>query len=380
MKIFTACPKCGKKKLAVFLLEYGMCWDCHQTLQLAEEKRHASDLEAANIFYGELSSLWHETGDRWCSPARSSAEAVDLVLKCDRFQDLFEQIPTIPGFQEIFAQHCDYLTAEGCRSKDFGLMRVTKVDEKTIEMNFDHLSTCVERCKEHAQKMIEASNNFRVQLEQIPQIAIIPDYSVPPLLSKKDEFPFFDTTNITARTSLNKIGIYYAVDVETTGLNPLLDEIIQIAAVRFINFEPVDVLTTYIKPRNGLKPAAMKINGITELDVAEAPYVENVINQLSDFLTTSPTGENAPIVGHNLGFDFKFLCANGVAAFLNKRKYYDTLELSRRQYASSNSFKLDDLVRDILHIDRSDAHSALSDALATGLLFKEICKERIGFS
>lgn len=172
------------------------------------------------------------------------------------------------------------------------------------------------------------------------------------------------------------------IDVETTGLNPVNDEIIQITALRFLNFEPVETFTTYVKPRNGLNPKAQEINGITEQDVENAPYIEQVIRQFDAFISEPKTKQKQgpPIVGHKIAFDYQFLTTHGSTTLsadmaLNSRKFYDTLELSKKEYSFYSNFRLESLTKNVLNILRSDAHDSLSDALVTGLLFKEICKK-----
>ncbi len=213
-------------------------------------------------------------------------------------------------------------------------------------------------------------------LADIPIVKVSPDLSA--RFADKQSICQIKTTNITARTPISRIKTFYAVDIETTGLSPVENELLQVAAIKFVDFEPVEAFVTFVKPRARIPVRTQKINRITPQMVKGAPRIESIIKQFDDFLTDSTTGENPPIVGHNLSFDQRFLCANGSHAFLDDRVFYDTLEMSRRQFSTEKSFKLDSLTKSKLKILRDDAHTSLSDSLVTGLLFKKICEERMG--
>ena len=179
------------------------------------------------------------------------------------------------------------------------------------------------------------------------------------------------TSNITSRTPLAKFDDVYVIDLETTGLNVGWGEIIQIAIIRFHQLQPVEILSSYVKPRRGLKPEAAAINHITEDMVADAPYIEQIMQSVDAFI-----GERAPIVAHNLQFEYKFLAANGSENIVKKRPLYDTLELSKRIW-QLESYSLENVCRNTFKFTPA-LHNAESDALTCGLLFREICNKRIG--
>ena len=135
---------------------------------------------------------------------------------------------------------------------------------------------------------------------------------------------------------------FYAIDLETTGLSAARNEIIQIAIIKFRHFQPVEILTSYVKPRKGLKPETAAINHITEDMVADAPYIEQIMQSVDTFI-----GEKAPIVAHNLQFEYKFLEANGCENIVKKRPLYDTLELSKRIW-QLESYSLENVCRNSL--------------------------------
>lgn len=395
MALFAQCSRCGKKKLALTLNGYRICPNCQATInqeQIQQEraeqeraaKQHEEDISKATAFYNELVRLWNNTGDRLHFRGVNLDTAYTTIADCDKFIALLHQIPEINCFQEIFAQHCSDVTASGCYSNDFGKISTELVGNNIVKIDMTQLETRIQRYRSKVEEVIETTNAFNDSLAQIVHIDIVPNLSATP--NSSFALTPVQTTNITSRTSLNKLSVFYVIDVETTGLNPVNDEIIQLTALRFLNFEPVETFTTYVKPRKGLNPRAQEINGITEKDVENAPYIEQVIRQFDSFISEPNTKQKQgpPIVGHRIAFDYQFLTTHGstalsVAMALNSRKFYDTLELSKKEYSYLSVFKLEALSKNILNVLRSDVHDSLSDALATGLLFKQICKNRIGF-
>ena len=199
------------------------------------------------------------------------------------------------------------------------------------------------------------------------------------------------SSNITARTNREKLGNFVALDVETTGLRVQQAEIVDVAAVRFEDFEPVEVFSTLCFPKRGINPEAAEINGIHEDDVAGKPTFQQVAASLQDFI-----GKDN-LVGHNLFFDLKFITKYGVDVTSQKRKYYDTLEISQRTVEKYRYKKTYDREFDLYDsewvggdvenyrlgtlcefykIPTPSSHRALGDAVAAGRLFKKLSDAR----
>lgn len=198
-------------------------------------------------------------------------------------------------------------------------------------------------------------------------------------------------SNITAKSNLSKLGKFVVVDIETTGLSMTKNDVIEIAAIKYVDFEPVEIFETYIKPVHGINAEAMSVNNISEDMVSDAPLLYQVIPSLQEFIS----GFN--LVAHNLEFDFKFLCRAGLDIVSEKRKYYDTLKIAQKMlkkpkvkydkeyeeylpdYDSDydvEDHKLETLC-DYYSIYRNDGHRALSDCYDTARLFKKLAEEKI---
>ena len=97
------------------------------------------------------------------------------------------------------------------------------------------------------------------------------------------------------------INSYISIDLETTGLNPKEDRIIEIGAIKVIEGKVVDTFTTFVNPGRKLEERIVELTGIRDEDLADAPTIEEVFPKLEEFL------EDLPLLGHSILFDFSFL-------------------------------------------------------------------------
>lgn len=172
------------------------------------------------------------------------------------------------------------------------------------------------------------------------------------------------TAKVGKQFNKEKLFKYVVIDVETTGLKASKDEIIELSAVKYIDYEPVEYFSTLIKPKKEIPDEITKINSITNDMVENAPLLDEVITDFDEFVK----GFN--IVGYNISFDLKFLYCNG-SNILNQKgiKIYDVCELVKKAYKDLYSYSLDSVCEDLLNLYRQDAHRSLSDCFATDYVF-----------
>lgn len=165
------------------------------------------------------------------------------------------------------------------------------------------------------------------------------------------------------RTAMNS---YIAIDIETTGLEPKLDKITEIAALRVEQGQVTDRFVTLVNPGRRLGARIVELTGITDEMVAAAPGIETVIGQVTGFC-----GE-LPLLGHNVIFDYGFLKRAAVNAGLEfEREGIDTLKLCRCFMPAENKKNLG-AACGFYNISQENAHRAEADAISAHLLFQEL--------
>lgn len=155
------------------------------------------------------------------------------------------------------------------------------------------------------------------------------------------------------------------VDLETTGLNPKTDKIIEIGALKIRQGEITDSFCRLVNPERKLEERIVEITGITDKELEKASYIDKV---LPDFLKFA--GEDV-LMGHSVLFDYSFLkqaCVNQGVSF--EREGIDTLKIARRHLPQLESRSLPFLCRyfEIPH----KPHRALSDVEATYCLYQKL--------
>lgn len=326
----------------------------------------------AQQLYQQLADQYNRIVNNGCFG--SLAQIEEKMDRCKCFLEQWMEALCNKDFVTLLqnkAKYDEYL--KGFRLPQFGTWRTIQAEGGDDSIPDGLTKALVERIQ-GKQKMLqefwEAQKWFEELIPSLQtyELTVQPDAEP---LPKKLDYEYPNTTNVTSRTPLAKFNDFYAIDLETTGLSEVKNEIIQIAIIKFHHFQPAEILSSYVKPRRGLKPEAAAINHITEDMVADAPYIEQIMQSVDAFI-----GERAPIVAHNLQFEYKFLAANGSENIVKKRPLYDTLELSKRIWRLE-SYSLENVCRNTFKFTPA-LHNAESDALTCGLLFREICSERIG--
>jgi len=161
---------------------------------------------------------------------------------------------------------------------------------------------------------------------------------------------------------------YVVFDLETTGLSPEKDEIIEISGVKVRNGQICGEFSSLINPGRPIPYSATSINGITDDMVRDEPPLRQA---LQDFLAF--TG-NDILVGHNIhSFDMNFL-HNGAARELHRNignDYIDTLHLAKSYLPGLHRHRLTDIAA-YFRIETKGAHRALNDCIMNQKCYEEI--------
>lgn len=158
---------------------------------------------------------------------------------------------------------------------------------------------------------------------------------------------------------------YIAFDVETTGLSPMNDKIIEVAAVLFENGEITKKYSSLVNPDVFIPYSATAINHITNEMVKDAPKECIVYAELVDFLGDA-LKQQTTICAHNASFDMNFLSETLMRlGYDGKISYVDTLSLSRRLIKGLHNYK-QDTVAMYFDLINNQSHRAVTDAEICG--------------
>ena len=161
---------------------------------------------------------------------------------------------------------------------------------------------------------------------------------------------------------------YVIIDLETTGLNPETDEIIEIAAIKTVGHEKTDVYNKLVSISKPLSPEIIKLTGITDAMLKdEGVPLTDALGGLIDFIG------DQPLIGHNIDFDKGFLlkscAAFGFPMIVNRS--VDTLKLAKRYVKDYGSYKLEAL-KDKFGFKQNESHRGLNDCETTGQLYRKL--------
>lgn len=164
---------------------------------------------------------------------------------------------------------------------------------------------------------------------------------------------------------------YVALDIETTGLDPKRDKVIEIGAVCMNAGKETARFHSMVNPHRKLEERICELTGITDEMVENAPDIGDIIGEFLDFCG------DLPILGHHVIFDYSFLKRAAVNQGLSfDRQGIDTLKLCRMFMPETEKKNLEAACR-FFEIKRQGAHRALGDARDAGALF-EVLAERWG--
>lgn len=161
---------------------------------------------------------------------------------------------------------------------------------------------------------------------------------------------------------------YVCIDLETTGLNPKTDKIIEIGVVKVENDLIVEEWETLVNPDRKLEERIVTLTGIRDEQLMSAPMIEVILPKLLEMI-----GDHV-LLGHSVLFDYSFIKKAAVNRRLSFEKQgIDTLKIARKYLADLESRSLPYLCEHY-GIEHS-AHRALQDARATVELYRKLTEQ-----
>jgi DNA polymerase-3 subunit epsilon len=160
-------------------------------------------------------------------------------------------------------------------------------------------------------------------------------------------------------------------DTETTGLDPLTgDRLVEVAALELESDLPTGRhFHSLIHPQRNIPDEVIRIHGITNDHVRDAPRFEEIVEQLLEFLG------DGKLIAHNAGFDFGFLDAEFARIGrprLDRTRMIDTLAMAKQRFPGMPN-SLDALCRRFsIDLSARSSHNALLDCKLLAEVYVEL--------
>ncbi len=171
------------------------------------------------------------------------------------------------------------------------------------------------------------------------------------------------------KSLLDLLDTYTVLDIETTGLDPMFDEIIELSAIRYENDTEISRFSTLVKPEERIDSYITELTGITNNMVKGAPAIDVALPQFISFIG------NDVLVGHNVNFDINFIYDNlfELTDTQFQNDFIDTMRLSRSLFKDFKNHKLITLAKNFAIAD-TISHRGESDCEVTALCYQYIKK------
>ncbi|MCZ7601484.1 MAG: exonuclease domain-containing protein [Melioribacteraceae bacterium] len=162
---------------------------------------------------------------------------------------------------------------------------------------------------------------------------------------------------------------FAVLDFETTGTSSKFARAIEVGIAKVKNGKVIDTYSSLINPGSQIPYQITLLTGITNEDVLNAPYFEDIVDEIENFIGDSI------LVAHNLQFDLSFLRSEFLRAGKDVKEIPKvcTLKIARKLYPSLPSKSLGNLVK-YLRVKHVHVHRALGDALATAKILDKMIR------
>lgn len=170
---------------------------------------------------------------------------------------------------------------------------------------------------------------------------------------------------------------YVMVDLETTGLDPERDRIIEIGALEVIRDKPGRTFSTLVQPVTAqpgyfVSPFITQLTGITNDELLQAPRLKQALEAFGQFLGSRV------VLGYNVGFDMGFL-QQGFQQELHRplsNDWVDVLPLVQTLFPLWEHHRLNNVAA-FYHVENPRAHRALGDVETTDACYRNVARDGI---
>ena len=162
---------------------------------------------------------------------------------------------------------------------------------------------------------------------------------------------------------------YCILDLETTGLSPIDNEIIEVGILKVKDNKIIDTFHSYIKPKIKLTERIIKVTNITNEKLERFEHIDTIYPKIIQFLGNE---KEIAIVGHNVNFDIRFMKQNATnLGYEFNYTYLDTYSLSKVLFPNLDTHKLG-RIKEHLKIKLPESENTLDVDIILLEVFNEI--------
>ena len=162
--------------------------------------------------------------------------------------------------------------------------------------------------------------------------------------------------------------VFITIDIETTGLDPEKDEILEIAAIKYIENNEAEVFSRAVKVQKPLTKEISELTGITDdFLLKNGMDIETALKDFWNFVG------RAKLVGYNVSFDMSFLRNASIEHKIKMQanKCIDILQLARRKVKGTKNYKMSTVASE-LGIEMAQKHRAESDCRLAFEIYRKL--------
>ncbi|MBQ7707116.1 MAG: PolC-type DNA polymerase III [Lachnospiraceae bacterium] len=285
----------------------------------------------------------------------------------------FYIIKGVPQY-DTYAKELTVSSISGIKPiNDFREKRVDTYPEKRVELHLHtvmsemdsvvDIEKVIKRAKEWGHKAIAITDHGCVQAFPIANHCVKPDEDFKIIYGVEGYF-VDDLKDLVLNDKGQKIDSEYVVfDIETTGLSPKHNKIIEIGAVRIKDGKICDTYNRFVNPEVAIPYHITKLTSINDGMVKEAPTIETILPEFLDYVG------DAIMVAHNASFDTGF-----IKEFAKRQglpfdyTIVDTMTLAHVLIPELGKYTLDRLCKQF-GVSLENHHRACDDAYATAEIY-----------
>lgn len=293
-------------------------------------------------------------------------------------KDRFYIIKGVPMY-DSYSREISVSSITGIKpANDFREKRMDTSVEKRVELHLHtvmsemdsvvDIKKVIKRAKEWGHKALAITDHGCVQAFPIANHEVKPDEDFKILYGVEGYF-VDDLKDLVVNDRGQRIDSEYVVfDIETTGLSPRYNKIIEIGAVRIREGKIQDTYSRFVNPEVPIPYSITKLTSINDSMVIDSPTIETVLPEFLDYVG------DAILVAHNAGFDTGF-----IKEFARRQglpfdyTIVDTMTLAHILIPELGKYTLDRLCKQF-GVSLENHHRACDDAAATAEIFVKMLK------